>query len=81
MNIFLSYFVLSSTLESPSCTITIETLISPLNTVVAHSLHELVLYHTHLISLNFKKKERKIANIFLSISLNIYFGCSKEPSH
>ena len=23
----------------------------------------------------------KIVNIFLSISLNISFGCSKEPSH
>ena len=25
--------------------------------------------------------ERKIANIFLPISFNICFGCSKEPSH
>ena len=25
--------------------------------------------------------ERKIINIFLPISFNIYFGCSKEPSH
>ena len=25
--------------------------------------------------------ERKIVNIFLPISFNIYFGCSKEPSH
>ena len=24
---------------------------------------------------------RKIANIYLSISLNMCFGCSKEPSH
>ena len=23
----------------------------------------------------------KIVNIFLSMSLNIYFGCSEEPSH
>ena len=28
-----------------------------------------------------KKIERKNVNIFLSISLNIRFGCSKEPSH
>ena len=28
-----------------------------------------------------KKKKRKIAIIFLSISLNMCFGCSKEPSH
>ena len=27
-----------------------------------------------------KKFERKIVNIFLPISLNISFGCSKEPS-
>ena len=25
--------------------------------------------------------ERKIVNIFLSISFNICFGCTKEPSH
>ena len=25
--------------------------------------------------------ERKIATIFLLISLNMCFGCSKEPSH
>ena len=25
--------------------------------------------------------ERKIVNIFLPISLNMCFGCSKEPSH
>ena len=29
----------------------------------------------------YKKLGRKIVNIFLSISLNICFGCSKEPSH
>ena len=28
-----------------------------------------------------QKKLRKIAIIFLSIRLNICFGCSKEPSH
>ena len=28
-----------------------------------------------------KKTIHKIAIIFLSISLNTYFGCSKEPSH
>ena len=28
-----------------------------------------------------KSFERKIVNIFLPISLNICFGCSKEPSH
>ena len=28
-----------------------------------------------------KKKLRKIAIIFLSVSLNMCFGCSKEPSH
>ena len=31
-----------------------------------------------LIKINF---ERKNGNIFLSISYNICFGCSKEPSH
>ena len=31
-----------------------------------------------LDKLNF---ERKIVNIFLPISFNICFGCSKEPSH
>ena len=28
-----------------------------------------------------KNFERKIVNIFLPISFNICFGCSKEPSH
>ena len=28
-----------------------------------------------------KKIEHKIATIFLSITFNVYFGCSKEPSH
>ena len=28
-----------------------------------------------------KKNERKVANIFLSISFNTCFGCSKELSH
>ena len=28
-----------------------------------------------------KKLWRKIVNVFLSIGLNICFGCSKEPSH
>ena len=28
-----------------------------------------------------QKIEYKVVNIFLSISLNICFGCSKEPSH
>ena len=28
-----------------------------------------------------KRFECKIVNIFLSISFNICFGCSKEPSH
>ena len=28
-----------------------------------------------------QKNKRKIAIIFLPISLNICFGCSKEPSH
>ena len=32
------------------------------------------------ICLEYKIK-RKIVNIFLSISLNICFGCSKEQSH
>ena len=32
-------------------------------------------------SLDNKIFERKIVNIFLSISINTCFGCSKEPSH
>ena len=28
-----------------------------------------------------KQFERKIVNIFLTMSFNICFGCSKEPSH
>ena len=28
-----------------------------------------------------KSFERKIVNIYLSISFNICFGCSREPSH
>ena len=28
-----------------------------------------------------KKNKCKTVNIFLPISLNIHFGCSKEPSH
>ena len=31
--------------------------------------------------LNKKKNQRKNVNIFLPISFNICFGCSKEPSH
>ena len=34
-----------------------------------------------LIGFDKKKFERKIVNIFLPISFNICFGCSKEPSH
>ena len=37
-----------------------------------------VSYNTGLDKQNF---ECKIVNIFLPISLNICFGCSKEPSH
>ena len=33
-----------------------------------------------IIDLN-KHFQRKIVNIFLPISFNICFGCSKEPSH
>ena len=28
-----------------------------------------------------QKIQRKLLNIFLPLNLNIYFGCSKEPSH
>ena len=31
--------------------------------------------------LNTEKFQHKIVNIFLPISFNICFGCSKEPSH
>ena len=39
--------------------------------------------HTHLLFLVLKITclQRKIEIIFLSISLNIHFECSKEPSH
>ena len=33
------------------------------------------------IGFDYKIYDGKIVNIFLSISLNICFGCSKEPSH
>ena len=33
------------------------------------------------IGLDKQKIERKIVNIFLPISLNMWFGCSKELSH
>ena len=35
--------------------------------------------HNHT-GLDKKNTERKIVNIFLPISFNICFGCSKEPS-
>ena len=43
------------------------------------------LYHTccgnhHILGL-YKKIKHKIVIIFLSISLNMCFGCSEEPSH
>ena len=39
-------------------------------------------YSTLLSKVQLNKTfQRKIAIIFLSISLNMYFGCSKEPSH
>ena len=34
----------------------------------------------NVVQLN-KSFERKIVNILLPITFNIYFGCSKEPSH
>ena len=34
-----------------------------------------------IIGLDKQKNQRKIVNIFLPISFNICFGCSKEPSH
>ena len=36
--------------------------------------------HHPLVKIN-KIFEHKIANIFLPISFNVCFGCSKEPSH
>ena len=35
----------------------------------------------HILYVKIETKMSKIVNIFLSISLNIRFGCSKEPSH
>ena len=40
-----------------------------------------VKYFTHLYFQINKTIQRKIVNIFLSISFNICFGCSKEASH
>ena len=34
-----------------------------------------------IIGLDIQTLEHTIVNIFLSISYNICFGCSKEPSH
>ena len=33
------------------------------------------------IGLDTEKIERKNVDIFLTISRNVFFGCSKEPSH
>ena len=41
-------------------------------------IHSMNIHHRFNIS---KKFERNIVNIFLPISFNICFGCSKEPSH
>ena len=41
-------------------------------------VHASLVFFTHLNIQNFSGK---IAIIFLSISLNMCFGCSKEPSH
>ena len=35
----------------------------------------------HCIGLDKQFFEHKIVNMFLSVSFNIGFGCSKEPSH
>ena len=41
-----------------------------------------IVYPLTTLTLNIAKNSlRKIAIIFLSISLNMCFGCSKEPSH
>ena len=41
------------------------------------------MYHNRVKILDKQKKkhQRKIVNIFLRITLSIYFRCSKEPSH
>ena len=48
--------------------------------LVKEIFHVVVMVAVQLIHLN-AKYFRKIANIFLSISFNICFRCSKEPSH
>ena len=40
-----------------------------------------MLFLSHTIGPVKQKKERKMAIIFLSISLNMCFGCSRESSH
>ena len=35
----------------------------------------------YLMGLDKQNFERKIVNIFLSISFSIWFGCSEVPSH
>ena len=53
------------------------------------SYHDFKSYHKKLVNLPYLfigpvkqiKKQRKIVIIYLSISLNMCFGCSKEQSH
>ena len=39
------------------------------------------IFRNHITGLDKQIFERKIVNTFLPISLNVCFGCSKEPSH
>ena len=43
------------------------------------AIFEVKMNYSHS-GLDKKKNQRKDVNIFLPISFNIYFGCSKEPS-
>ena len=49
--------------------------------IYIHTLNMQAAKASHIIGPVKQKHLRKIVIIFLSISLSICFGCSKEPSH
>ena len=48
---------------------------------LASALDQQWCWSVWILAVDHRFFERKIANIFLPVSLNICFGCSKEPSH
>ena len=75
--IYLQAFTLNLNANEGLCTI-----IHPLKMYQFNKRHDLVSITVLQSTVQINKKiEYKIVNIFLPISFNIFFWCSKEPSH